>query len=168
MSDWDARKEVLRKRINTPFPQRIDAVNALAERYRFPDVTQQAMDVLGLRPHRSTYERYAYSEIDVSYEVASGSRTRGVWIWREPYYASRAVEVQEGEFYDLPSENYTTHRTKRFRLFSLELNEDEIIEFKVEDLFSLPTRLGTTATLQGYEDLLAAVKTHIRDHKPLI
>lgn len=166
MSDWDVRKEVLRKRLNTPFPQRADAVSAVAERYRFPDVTQQAMEVLGLRPHRSMWEPNAYSEIDISYEVASGSRTRGVWIWREPYYASRAVEVQEGEFYDLPSELYRSHRTKSYTLFSLELNEDGILGFKIPYAFA--TQLGTTETLKGHRELLAAVKTHIRDHKPLI
>lgn len=166
MSDWDVRKEVLRRRLQTPFPQREDAVNALAERYQFPTVTQEAMDILGLRPTRSIVTD-SYGSVDISYEVSSGVLTRGIWIWREPYYSSRAVEIQEGEFYDLPYEKYTSYRTKRLRLFSLELNEDEIIEFKTRyDIFA--TQLGTTETLKGHRELLAAVKSHIRDHKPLI
>ena len=166
MSDWNERKEVLRRRLQTPFPQRVDAVNALAERYRFPDVTQQAMDVLKLRPCRSSVGD-SYGPVDISYEVISGVLTRGIWIWREPYYASSAIEVQEGKFYDLPYEKYTSYRTKRISLFSLGLNEDEIIEFKTRYM-TFATQLGTTKTLKGHRELLAAVKTHIRDHKPLI
>lgn len=158
MSDWDARKEVLRKRLNTPFPQRVDAVNALAERYRFPDVALQALDVLKLRPTPSV-RGYAGGPYDVSYEVSSGGLTRGIWIWREPYYASHGVQVLSGMFYDLPSELYQSYDTKRVRLFSLELNEDGILGFKPP--YGFATQLGTTATLKGHRELLAAVKAHI-------
>ena len=135
--------------------------------YNMSSVVRDVMDKdLGLHPHQSLFVRHSAGEVDVAYEVENSHQVRGLGRKRQPLFKSVAVESQDGEFYDVPDELYTSNRVKRFSLFSLELTEDG--EFHLKVPYERPVRLGSTVLIKGKEDLLAAIKDHIKRKKPTI
>lgn len=166
LEKWLLDKLNQRKENREHIQRRAHELNLIAQqKYNIPAVIADVISELGLKPHQG-YPRHAAGEISITYEVQSEGQLTGFGKRRKPLFISSVVECQDGEFFDTPSDPYTSHRVKRYGVLSLELTEDG--EFSMKSPYQRSVRLGTTAVIREHEDLSAAVKDQLKRKKPIV
>lgn len=143
------------------YQRRVDQLTASAEKYSIGRVLDRVRnDVLQLKPSRIIYQPFQKpSGSDTTYDIVTGIDHRKGKLRKEPIFRAAIIETSweapRGRGDDRPSRH-------PFHLDHCVITFTEDGEFDFMSDNRRPVRLGTTSTIKGSDDLLAAVKDQIK------